>query len=154
MTEKEFIQEVEREVRFLKENATKDELRVFLDEHTQIDPSSMYGCVYGLMTGHCNSDRAKELMEACCVKTVHFPKGCNLHTAKATFGDVQNFLNGDISSTQIFVEGEGQESRKRVRSSDGGFKYLSYLEGYIYFHEANLEGIMDYLSDKTNKLNL
>lgn len=49
------------ELKHLKAHATKEELNKLV--HTLVDPNRVESCIYGLMTGHCNSPRALELME-------------------------------------------------------------------------------------------
>lgn len=67
---KEFVKMVRKEIKALKFNATKRELnKLNFDE---FDHTSKFNCIYGQMTGHCRSKRAKELT----------PK---IFAAKATF---------------------------------------------------------------------
>ena len=59
MTEKEFIAEVRKEILTIKKLAT-DEEKSRLDIK-KFSPDFIHTCLYGLMTGHCHSARAKEL---------------------------------------------------------------------------------------------
>lgn len=48
----------------LKKYATPEELRRLNIEN--LNPLSVYECIYGQMTGSCNSKRALELIQKCC----------------------------------------------------------------------------------------
>jgi hypothetical protein len=49
------------ELNHIKAVATKAELRKLVVK--LVDPSESRNCIYGLMTGHCNSDRAQLIMK-------------------------------------------------------------------------------------------
>ena len=59
MTKKYFLLEVEKEIEHIKENATKEELNNL--SYSQFDHDSTISCLYGLLTGYCDSDRARKL---------------------------------------------------------------------------------------------
>jgi len=59
MTDKQFLDEVIREVKTIKKRATKEEIaRLDVDK---FNPNNEFACVYGMLTGQCNSFRAREL---------------------------------------------------------------------------------------------
>lgn len=60
MTRKEFLEDVVNEVNHLIDNTTQDE-KDMLREKT-FNPNIYSNCIYGQMTGDCDSDRAKELI--------------------------------------------------------------------------------------------
>ena len=59
MERKEFIAEVRKELKHIKANATKEEIDKL--DIIDLDPSSAAHCIYGQMTGQCDSTRACEL---------------------------------------------------------------------------------------------
>ncbi len=59
MNKKEFVSKLTSELINLKNNATIEEIEM-LDKST-FNSSLTKECIYGQMTGNCNSDRAKEL---------------------------------------------------------------------------------------------
>ncbi|PHN06964.1 hypothetical protein [Flavilitoribacter nigricans] len=67
------IESVIREIKALREHATAEE-KERLDWH-EFHPSSDENCIYGLMTGHCDSIRAKELAEIAGNKKEIHPSG-------------------------------------------------------------------------------
>ncbi len=56
-------QEVFNEALLLNQHTTQEEKDRLVVE--LVRPTSFIGCIYGLMTGDCGSDRACELIEAC-----------------------------------------------------------------------------------------
>lgn len=59
MDKQEFLQEVQEELDNIKTKATKKEINNLKFKDLMHDSSS--SCIYGLLTGDCKSDRAKEL---------------------------------------------------------------------------------------------
>ena len=53
------------EARLIKKHANADEKAKCLSD--KLDPDSAYSCIYGLMTGHCDSVRAIKLLGLCAV---------------------------------------------------------------------------------------
>jgi hypothetical protein len=62
-TKKQFIEDVKKEAMALKEHATREELGKL--DFTILNPNSGHLCVYGQLTGMCDSDRADELIKEC-----------------------------------------------------------------------------------------
>lgn len=65
---KEILEQADIEARNLKKHAKKEEL-ISLD-FEKLDPESKSNCIYGLMTGNCNSKRAKSLILKCAKKVL------------------------------------------------------------------------------------
>jgi len=60
MKRTEFLEMVKEEIEHIRANATKKELdNLCFSLFCHMSP---FGCIYGQMTGHCGSKRAKELM--------------------------------------------------------------------------------------------
>ena|SRR5688572_13360352 len=55
-----------QEAKNLRQHATPEELGKLDLDH--LDDNSPTRCIYGLMTGHCNSIRAQELILKCCTQ--------------------------------------------------------------------------------------
>jgi len=68
LTKSEFINDVIKEVKSLKKHATKRELsKLDFTTFNQQDPKE---CIYGQMTGDCESDRSKKLMDKSCIRVM------------------------------------------------------------------------------------
>lgn len=138
------IDDVKKEAQALRVHATEEErgninIRDF-------DPASYDGCIYGMATGSCHSERAAELIEKCCVRF---------------------FLNkGEDTSGFTAIRYEGFKGiAKRVISenisdlfeSRAGYtapKYFSAIEAYILLPEAKNANLIAYLRGETNDLDL
>lgn len=80
---KEFLQDVMNEINHIKANATQEEIsRLDFDNFNSAYKDR---CVYGQMTGSCDSDRAKELMP----KSYYSLRGLNKGTK---FTDLEVYL--------------------------------------------------------------
>lgn len=65
-TKKQFLEDVAKEARALKKHATKEEKEKL--DFSNLWPNDVTLCVYGQMTGYCDSPRATELIKACTKK--------------------------------------------------------------------------------------
>jgi hypothetical protein len=95
---------------------------------------SASSCIYGQMTGHCNSERAIELIHAVCQKAI----------VKNNF----QYLSA-VNGPAVTVPKNPNEVRHQT--------YLSAIELVIltnYLGYAAAERIMAYLKDETSELNL
>ncbi len=99
MKKSEFLKDVLHEINMLKTNATKTELeRLDFDDFS---PSRRDGCIYGQMTGNCNSKRAKELMDKSCIRGFDMQKKNRtnkLLDKVLTFSEVKNLIDGKYES--------------------------------------------------------
>ena len=68
MTKKYFKEQTIGELKALKKNATKGELRKLSIRNLRV--SDRHNCIYGQMTGHCRSKRAMELIDKGCIKKI------------------------------------------------------------------------------------
>jgi len=59
ITRKQFLLEVRKELKYLRTHATKTEINRLKIE--KLRPTDSSACIYGLMTGDCQSNRAAEL---------------------------------------------------------------------------------------------
>lgn len=132
-------EDVRKEAEALRVHATKEE-RERLDIGL-LDPTLNSFCIYGLMTTHCNSDRAIELIESCACR---FIKTNSLASIEYEgFKEIQQVING-AKADNI------QQSRKHF--SDAG--HYSAIEAYILLPEANNANLISFLRGETETLEL
>lgn len=144
MKKSEFVKEVEHEIKMLKIHATKRELNKL--NFQEFSPNNREECIYGQISGQCNSERAKELMDKCCIKAINFfnnPRPISFLGGIYTFKKISNFTT-DYDSKVIW------DSSNQIRD----YYYLSALECYIGLKGSNNKDIFDYLTGKTEILNL
>lgn len=149
ISKKEFLKDVEHEIKMLRQHATKNELENLLD---YIDGQSVSSCIYGQLTGSCESLRAKELMNKSCIRVVHDNKdgfklslisGLWQKRENETFRDIKKFINDEYNS-QMWKLLEGERN----------YEYYSALEVYILLKGSKHKNILNYLKYKTNELSL
>jgi hypothetical protein len=127
----EFLKMVRVEATHLRDNATKEEKsKLDFDELMVLNVSN---CIYGQMTGNCNSYRAKEL-----------------YTKK--FDSMVSFYAKDIGAVAK-IANPMTEKEKAVRSYRGFGQYTP-IELYVTSLAANNEGLIKYIKgiNKTLKL--
>ena len=94
MKKSEFLQDVAHGVKMLKKHAFKTEL-IKLNLET-FDQRRVSECIYGQMTGHCGSKRAKRLMDKSCIRVfnVSDKEGVDNLNGKS-FTSIRKSINGD-----------------------------------------------------------
>lgn len=122
-------------------------------EASHIRPRLATKCVYGQMTGRCDSARSKALISKCCERMIDFylqpgMNGSDTLT-RMTTAESEVFLNGAPEVDRMF----------NVTLSDDqdfwrNYRYLSALEGYICMKDANIEGIVNYIQGKVETIEL
>lgn len=140
-TKKQFLDEVTQEIENIKKFTTKQEkqnLNIYY-----FDPDNKYYCIYGQLTGSCESRRAIELMNKCCKRYCFF------------YFDIENSflfhyreIKRAIWHTQMPDNFFDSSGCYYVRN----FSYYSLLEAFIKYKNANNESIISYIKGKTNKL--
>lgn len=105
-----------------------------------LDPTSRWGCIYGISTGDCHSDRAIELIEKCCVR--YFRSNNLTHIKNEGVAGIINRVNG--TSVKDF-----KEDRRKIIPG-----HFSAIEAYILLPEANNESLIAYLRGETEALEL
>lgn len=137
ITKKQFLADVMHEIEMLKLHATESE-KSRLDNYW-FDPSDIQQCIYGQMTGSCETKRAKELMSTSCVRIFddqkHWDEG-------STFKDAKPSLNGAFK--EEMWESNGQRN----------WNYISALEGYIMLKGAKSSAILSYIKGDLKTLSL
>jgi hypothetical protein len=131
-------EDVRKEAEALKIHATKEE-RAKLD-FKSLDAGHLSKCIYGQMTGHCNSDRGVHLIETCAVRYVK--DGDLTYVSRDGFARIQEHINGAIV-----------ESLYHNRNCDIDCHY-SAIEAYILLPEANNASLISFLRGETETLEL
>lgn len=132
---KEILEQADIEALNLKTHAKKKELSLL--DFEKLDPESKSSCIYGLMTGNCNSKRAKSLILKCAKKVLVKPD---------TTKSFRNSMNDYVLN--------GKPKRKR----EDEMEYVSPIETVIFrYPEYNkklikfLKGERDYFYKKTQQ---
>ncbi len=119
------------EVENIKQHATKKEISKLNIE--TFDPNDHGECIYGQMTGSCNSKRAMNLIIECCNKVL------------STEGMDENILD------RCILNGE---PRKLEDFNDRIDYYVSPVESLIYRQKTAGPKIIKYLKGETETLKL
>lgn len=146
ITREQFLADVRHEIDSLKANATPSEIAK-LDIYN-FNFNSPRNCIYGQMTGRCSTFRAKELMDASCVRVTKRSDdfdGVSYSRGKG-FDDIVSHINGDYKG-QTWGE-------KYDETYNRHYGYLSMLELYITLNGANNRNIFEYLKGETEILDL
>lgn len=139
MLKKDFLNDVKHEINMLKKLATPEELsNLNFDTFNYRSESK---CIYGQMTGSCESNRAEELMDASCIRVMNVRGGVNNVEGK-TFTEIKSKINGENT-------GQGW-----YKSNYRNYSHLSVLEAYISLKDAKNEHIIKYLKGEVETLKL
>ncbi len=148
ITKKQFLADVAKEVEALKEHATTAEKNNL--NRNSFDPETINNCIYGQMTGDCESKRAAFLMNKACVRQM---------VARDGETDGSYLLRGlSIVEAKKFVNGDyNRATWKKKRSGwrnelHRNWEYMSALEGYILMKDSHPENVIAYIKGETDKL--
>lgn len=134
-TKSQFLDDVKKEAKALKEHATKEEIRLL--SLGTLDPQNKLMCIYGQMTGTCVSRRAAELIDKCCKKYFKLYPQINTgmrHVSESLMTSINEFVSERSESLKI--------------------KHLSSIETYIMQPFAKNDNLIAYLKGETKKLEL
>jgi len=112
-----FLEHVETEATHIRENATNEEINKL--DFDYLDPEHVEHCIYGQMTGKCDSERARELT----------PKSFRSTPA---LGYKESFTKWD-------------KFRRQPTRSFGKFVGFTHLEVYIMLKGAKTEELLKYI---------
>lgn len=132
------IADVKKEATALRVHATEEE-RANL-KIVSLMPRSRGGCIYGMMTGDCFSNRASLLIEKCCVR--YFKNDSFTSIRLEGFKGIVKRVNG------ASVEGFAYERQQPSPA------HYSAIEAYILLPEANNANLISYLRGETETLDL
>lgn len=145
MTEKRanFLKDVRHEIEMLREHTTEAE-KSKLDFHL-FNPHFKSKCIYGQLTGSCESVRAKELMDKCCIKVMNLKESYFLAYSPSV-DDERFVINGkyDGQTWGNYFDG------LFIRS----YSYMSALEAYIFTDNCDAKDVMDYIKGEIDNLEL
>jgi len=128
-TKAQLIKLANKEAINLKKYATKKELANL--NFDKLDPNERKECVYGQLTGECNSKRATKLIKKCATKVL-FPR-----EAKHDFDSFGN------TPMETYVVG-GKPKKRRATE----FNYVSPIEAVIVRYPKKTKGLIDFLTGK------
>jgi hypothetical protein len=140
VSKKQFIIDVKHEVEMLKKHATKEEIEKL--DYVHLDPVHMGKCIYGQMTGSCESDRAKALMDLACVRVY---VGDVMIRGKE-YKEIQKNMNGPYKGQMWSNDWDNGVKRS--------YTHLSMIETYICLIGAKNKKLIDYLKGETDTLEL
>lgn len=125
--DKELIELAKMEAKNLKEHCTNEELSNLNFHH--LNPDTKQKCIYGQMTGHCNSDRASYLILKCATKVlVQSP-------------DIKTIYN---PMTEFVLNGEPKTARTSF------LQYISPIEAVIVRYPKYNKKLIDFLKGDSN----
>lgn len=130
--------DVKKEAEALRVHATKEE-REKLD-FSNLDPASRIGCIYGGMTGDCDSFRAIQLISKCACRYI----------ADNSFSEIRHEGFERIAEN---VNGKIVEDLINQRHG-ADVAHYSAIEAYILLPEAKNANLIAYLRGETENLEL
>lgn len=139
ITKKQFLSDVMHEIEMLKEHATSVEKTKL--NFNSFRPAYPCDCIYGQLTGYCGSQRAKELMDNCCIRQMHLENAV-ADVENSSFIDIKNMINGAYN-------GQTWDHERRRR-----YNYISVLEAFINLKDAKNAEIISYIKGETATLTL
>jgi|ERR1044072_387937 hypothetical protein len=135
-------EDVRKEAEALKIHATKEERdRLCLSE---LNPTGVKACIYGLMTGHCDSPRSLELIQQCTARYVRCSALALI--SQDGFKTIYSNVNGVTVSNL---------NKKRPTIFDTeDISHYSMIEAYILLPDANNANLISFLRGETETLEL
>lgn len=106
--------EIKQEADNIRKFATKEEISRL--NFRDLIPVHSESCIYGLMTGDCNSKRATELIEKCC------PKGYFYYLISS------NDKRLSMNDTAFTVRNYSAIEREIYRNPEGNKKLIKYIK--------------------------
>ena len=131
-------EDVRKEAEALRKEATKEELARL--NFKSLEPETRVGCIYGRMTGDCDSSRAIELISRCACRFIADNNFSDIRYDG--FERISRYVNGAKVPDLI---------NKRHRSE---VSHYSAIEAYILLPEANNANLIAYLRGETETLEL
>jgi hypothetical protein len=114
------------EARKLKKLITPEEINR-LDPY-KLDGKSNSKCIYGLITGSCKSERAKELIDACTTKVFVTKAGFKCAVLDSELGDRPEIAFAD-ERVYFYVS---PIEKLTYKSPENGVRILNYLKGITH----------------------
>lgn len=143
-TVEQFHEDVTKEAITLRIHAMPEEL-ARLDAHL-LQPNKHAKCIYGLMTGFCQSKRASELIFASCPRYFKNP-GIERRFERTGFDGVKDQVNGEK------IEGVNNAEELDAHREDI-LVHFSAIETYILLPGSKNANLIAYLKGETDTLEL
>ena len=138
-----FRKDVESEAAALKQNATSEEIgNISLQS---FNASEFSECIYGQMTGDCRSDRASQLILACCPR---FFK--NDYVGR--YQDI-GFMHAKENANGKTIDGVKDWRDLQLHRGDN-ITHFSAIEAYILIPGAKIANLIAYLKGETETVDL
>lgn len=131
-TKKQFLNDVAREIKKLRKEATKVEIGAL--NRNLLNPDETGYCIYGQIADDCRSKRALELISRCCSRYFH------------------PFLNDYEITNTILQNVKGKDVTAKEKVKRNRVQYLSALEAYIFLADASINNVINYLKGQTDIL--
>lgn len=130
--------DVKKEAEALRVHATSEEIaRLNIDK---LSPEDMASCIYGQMTGDCNSFRGIDLINRCAIR--YIKDGDLSYISRDGFERIQKFVNGATVDNLYENRHNGMDA------------HYSAIEAYILLPEARNANLIAYLRGETETLDL
>jgi hypothetical protein len=135
-------EDVRKEAKALRAHATEEERGRL--KMSVFNPRTGGGCIYGLLSGYCHSDRAIELIQKCCVR--FFRNNDLLSISSEGFSGIKKRVVAELIESLAKHRGDG--------SGQIMPEYYSAIETYILLPEARNANLIAYLRCETETLEL
>ena len=153
MKKEDFLKAVEHEVKTLKKLATKEELKNL--NLGNFNPQIPEKCIYGQMTGHCASKRAKVLMDNACIIVTNINEdeddGGTDKLEDKSYSSIKKFINGKNTGQGWKDKGGNTDI---FSGTSRNYRHLSALEAYICLKGAKIKNIVSFLKGESETLAL
>lgn len=150
ITKTQFLADVMHEINTLRTIATEKEIANL--DFDSLNPIKTDTCIYGQLTGRCDSERAKELMDKACIRVM------NLNAGVEDFFKEGDFLKEEsrhtFSKISALVNGENKGQSWVNNWTRRNYKYLSVLESYILLKGAKNKQVLEYIKGEIDTLTL
>ena len=141
-TIEQFHEEVLQEAKNIKQHATPEEISR-LDFET-LDPTKLKSCIYGQMTGNCDSYRGIELIEKCAIRFVR--------DSSISYIRIEGFerIQEHISGATV----HDLYNKRPSRFDRGDVSHYSTIESYIFLPYANNAGLIAFIKGEAETVEL
>lgn len=140
-TAKRFFEDVKAEAMALKDHATPEEIAKL--SFKDLRPDSPIMCIYGQMTGSCKTQRAADLVFACCQRFVE--------NDGDFMGEGMDAVLENVNGKRIKGIKTGSELGTQRRES---ITHFSAIEAYILIPEAKSASLIAFLKGESDTLEL
>lgn len=148
MTKQALINNVTTELKTLLSLSSIEEIERLKIKH--FNPFTRFTCIYGLLTGDCESKRAKSLIDVCSRREIVMPNSELTHPPSLKFLE----YSSSYYPVKMYSGATWLEPRKNENTINRSYIYLSPLEFYIRIKGAEIGNIMSFLKQRTERLSI